>query len=157
MIASTTSSSTSVNPAIARRVDCFFISLTLSPLAVRNTVQPLLGAERAHVVNIASRTRTVGRAVVSAYSPCVLRRQRCRAARIGERIARHAAQEIDLRALGIPRVGHSVDEHLEVGRVAARIHRMRYAVLVGSLLVRVDRLADLLQRTPQVLLLAALD
>src|SRR4051812_115319 len=127
MIAITTSSSTSVKPAAAKKPR-LGASFLISPLLVGDAVQPLVGAEGVDVVHVVSGLGVVGGALVTAQAPGLLgagiRLQ-------GKWIARQAAQEVDL---GLPfwiaRVGDAIHQHLERRRIAARIDGARDAVVV---------------------------
>src|SRR3954471_24260337 len=117
------------------------------PFLVGHAVQAARAAAREDVVDVVTCGRPVGGARVAAHAPLVA----------GQRIARHAAQEVDLlvlRALGIL---HALGEHLERRREAAAVHLLLDAAFVAGALVRVDRLAQLAQREPQLALLVALD
>src|SRR5258708_27734897 len=73
-----------------------------------------------------------------------------------ERVAGHAAQEVDLRAVGLALVGHAFGEHGERRRIAGGVRRALDRALLGGALVGVERPADLAQRMAEILLLVAL-
>src|SRR5207248_6573414 len=144
MIAITTSSSINVNPERGR---------TASPIPIGLAVDALSLREREDVEDIVAFTGIVGRARVAALSP---------GGRGGKRgigvqgIARDAAQEVDLRLLRALLVVDALGEVLEFLGIARVADRLLDQTLVRSLLVRIDRLADLAQRAAQLLLLGAL-
>src|SRR6266404_9673922 len=84
MIIITTSSSMSVKPRCS--------GVRPLPVMVMHPVQPLTLGERVHVVQVIPRLWIIGRTRVTAQSPALLRR---RGAVRKERVARHAAQEIE--------------------------------------------------------------
>src|SRR6266705_1544200 len=144
MIAITTSSSMSVNPERGR---------TVLPIPVGLAVDALSLREREDVEHIVAFTGIVGRARVAALSP---------GGRGGKRgigvqgIARDAAQEIDLGLLRALLVVDALGELLEFLGIARVADRFADSALVRSLLVEVDRIADLAQRAAQLLLFRAL-
>src|SRR5581483_8891502 len=144
-IDSTTRSSISVNPQ--RR-----FMFMASPVLVRPSVAALSGREREHVEDVGAVARLVGVARVAALAPG--RRGRERRVRV-ERIARNAAQEKDLLALGALLVLHALGELLERLRVAGLVDRLLHAALVPRELVGVDGVADLAQVAAQLALLLA--
>src|SRR5882724_838801 len=68
MIAITISSSISVKPT-RRRLEAL-------PVMVRNPVQPLARRQRVHVKDVVARLRIIGRALVTAQPPSLLRGDR---------------------------------------------------------------------------------
>src|SRR6267378_5148129 len=145
MIAITTSSSISVNPERGR---------TVLPIPVGLAVDALAGSERKDVEHIVAIPGIVGRARVAALSPGGRGGKR----RIGvEGIARDAAQEVDHRLLRALLVVDALGELLELLGIARVAYRLPDSALVRSLLVGVDRVADLAQRAAQLLLLGALN
>src|SRR5215213_1785098 len=126
MMVSTTISSTRVKPR-----DVF-----MSPVLVGHAVQAARAAARENVVDVVARGRPVGGARVAAHAPFLA----------GQRIARHAAQEIDLLVLGALRILHAFGQHLERWRKAAALDLLLDAAFVARALVGVDRLAQLAQR-----------
>src|SRR5438034_2680632 len=144
MIAITTSSSINVNPERGR---------TGLPIPVGLAVDALAGREREDVEDIVAFTGIVRRARVAAFSPGGSGGKR----RIGvEGIARDAAQEVDHRLLRALLVVDAFGELLEFLGIARVADRLPDSALVRSLLVGVDRVADLAQRAAQLLLLGAL-
>src|SRR6266849_7815612 len=144
MIAITTSSSISVNPERARPA---------LPVPVGLAVDALALCGREDVEHIVAFLGVVGRARVAALAPGARGGKR----RIGvERVARDAAQEVDLVLLRILLVFDALCELLELLGIARVAHRFADSALVRRLLVGVDRLADLAQRAAQLLLLGAL-
>src|SRR6266705_5310394 len=144
MIAITTSSSISVNPERGR---------TVSPIPVGLAVDALSLREREDVEHVVAFLGVVGRARVAALSPGGRGGKRG----IGvEGIARDAAQEVDLFLLRALLVIDALGESLELLGIARVAHRFLDSALVRSLLVEVDRIADLAQRAAQLLLLGAL-
>src|SRR5262245_32669182 len=93
MTVMTTISSTSVKPSL------FFIS----PLPVRNTVDAGIRAARIDVEYVLAGLRAVGRARIAAQAPVLVR----------DRVARDAAQEIDLGVLRAGLVAHALHQHGE--------------------------------------------
>src|SRR5256885_2840180 len=144
MIAITTSSSISVNPERGR---------TASPIPIGLAVDALARREREDVEHIVAFPGIVGRARVTALSPGGRGGKRG----IGvEGIARNAAQDVDLFLLRALLVVDALGEILELLGIARVAHRSLDSAFVPSLLVEVDRLADLAQRAAQLLLLGAL-
>src|SRR5207302_157439 len=144
MIAITTSSSINVNPERGR---------TASPIPIGLAVDALSLREREDVEDIVTFTGIGRRGRVAALSPGGSGGKR----RIGvEGIARDAAQEVDLHLLRALLVVDALGEILELLGIARVAHRSLDSALVRSLLVEVDRIADLAQRAAQLLLLGAL-
>src|SRR5712691_6259684 len=144
MIAITTSSSINVNPERGRTGLPIPVGLAIDALALR---------EREDVEHIVAVLGIVGRARVAALSP------RGRGGKHGigvEGIARDAAQEVDLYLLRALLVLDALGELLEFLGIARVAYRLLDSALVRSLLMEVDRLADLAQRAAQLLLLGAL-
>src|SRR6266571_5156136 len=144
MIAITTSSSINVNPERGR---------TGLPIPVGLAVDALALREREDVEHIVAFLGIVGRARVAALAPGGRGGKRG----IGvEGIARDAAQEVDLFLLRALLVVDALGEVLEFLGIARVSDRFPDSALVRSLLVEVDRIADLAQRAAQLLLLGAL-
>src|SRR6478735_7998752 len=102
MTVSTTISSTSVNPLV------FSLSVFMtSPFPVWNPVQPGVLAAGVNVVHILPWLRLGRGAGIAAQAPFLA----------ADRIGRHAAQEVDLRAVGLSLVLDAVDQHLQLGRI----------------------------------------
>src|SRR3989475_5446928 len=140
MIAITTSSSINVNPERGR---------TGLPIPVGLAVDALAGREREDVDHIVAFPGVVGRARVAALSPGGRGGKRG----IGvEGIARDAAQEVDLFLLRALLVVDALGEFLELLGIARVADRLPDSALIRSLLVEVDRLPDLAQRSAQLLL-----
>src|SRR5204862_85697 len=145
MISMTTSSSMRVKPRAARRGEL--------PVMVVDFVQPHAMVERVHVVDIVPRLRIVGRARVAAQPPGLLRGH---FAVREERVAGHAAHEVEHRLV---RAGGVLDpgvERLEVRRVARRSELLVDVPGVGGHLVRIERGADIPERRAQLHLFLAL-
>src|SRR3954471_5200638 len=140
MTVRTTISSTIVKPAR------LLMSPLPSPLPVWNPVQAAEIAFRMHVVHVFAAARRVGRARVAAQRPRF----------VGQRIGRDTPQEVDARALRIALVDRALDERRKARRIAGLVDRLVDRTVVRGALVGVDRLADIAQRAPQLLLLAAL-
>src|SRR5437879_1046075 len=144
MIAITTSSSINVNPERGR---------TGLPIPVGLAVDALALREREDVEHIVAFLGIVGRARVAALAPGGRGGKRG----IGvERIARDAAQEVDLFLLRALLVIDTLGELLEFLGIARVSDRFPDSALVRCLLVHVDRVANLAQRAAQLLLLGAL-
>src|SRR6059058_2242886 len=145
MISMTTSSSMRVKPRAARRGEL--------PVMVVDFVQPHATVERVHVVDVVPRLRIVGRARVAAQPPGLLGGH---FAVREERVAGHAAHEVEHRLV---RAGEVLDpgvERLEVRRVARRSELLVDVPGVGGHLVRIERSADIPERRAQLHLLLAL-
>src|SRR6516165_11365687 len=140
MIAITTSSSSSVKPRrdpkpAAEPPTASGHAGGRLPVTVRNPVEPGARRARTDVVDVVARLRIVRWARVRAQPP----RLRGRRGGVGpERIARQASQEVDLEALlGAGRVLDPVDQHLQVGRIAALVELLLDAAGVRGGLVGV--------------------
>src|SRR5438445_5064902 len=145
MISMTTSSSMRVKPRAARRGEL--------PVMVMGSVQPHAVVERIHVVDIVPRLRIVGRARIATQAPGLLSGH---LAVREERIAGHAAHEVEHRLV---RAGDVLDpgvERLEVRRVARGSELLVDVTGVGGHLVGVERSADIPERRAQLHLLLAL-
>src|SRR5213082_3415876 len=145
MISMTTSSSMRVKPRAARRGEL--------PVMVVDSVQPHPVVERVHVVDIVPRLRIVGRARIAAQPPGILTGH---FAVREERIAGHAAHEVEHRLV---RAGGVLDpgvERLEVRRVARGAELLVDVTGVGGRLVGIERSADVPERRAQLHLLLAL-
>src|SRR5947209_6564118 len=145
MISMTTSSSMRVKPRATRRGEL--------PVMVVDSVQPHAVVERVHVVDIVPRLRIVGRARIAAQPPGLLSGH---FAVREERIAGHAAHEVEHRLV---RAGGVLDpgvERLEVRRVARGAELLVDVTGVGGHLVGIERSADVPERRAQLHLLLAL-
>src|SRR6184192_708420 len=145
MISMTTSSSMRVKPRAARRGEL--------PVMVVDSVQPHAMVERVHVVDVVPRLRIVGRARIAAQPPGLLRGH---FAVREERVAGHAAHEVEHRLV---RAGGVLDpgvERLEVRRVARGAELLVDVTGVGGHLVGIERSADVPERRAQLHLLLAL-
>src|SRR5437667_6916937 len=145
MISMTTSSSMRVKPRATRRGEL--------PVMVVDSVQPHAVVERIHVVDIVPRLRIVGRARIAAQAPGLLSGH---FAVREQRIAGHAAHEVEHRLV---RAGGVLDpgvERLEVRRVARGSELLVDVTGVGGHLVGVERSADIPERRAQLHLLLAL-
>src|SRR5262245_58286253 len=132
-MASTARSSISVKP---RRG----VTLSASPFTIRTSIDAVPGCERIDVEHVLARPRLLGRAGVAAFAPGVGRGE----LRVGvERVARHAAQEVDALAARVPLVFDAFDQVLEAPRIARLADAPQDAAFVARLLVGVERGADL--------------
>ena len=138
MMAITTSSSISVNPRF-----------TL-PITIWDSVDARSRRQRSHVEHVVSRLWISRRARITAQPPG--RNRRRRGIR-KERIARHAAQKVDARPVGIARVFDAADQHVERRRIAGGAELGDDPALVGRGLVGIDRGTQLAQRAAQFLFL----
>src|ERR1700680_4901305 len=100
MMLMTTKSSMSVNPRVTRAL----------PVMVADPINAFATSKRIDVKHVGAGLRVLGRTCVTAQAPSI----RCRGRGIREeRIARHAAQKIDLGLIKAARVLHALKQHLQ--------------------------------------------
>src|SRR5450830_42219 len=124
-----------------------------SPSIERHAVQACLGRARGDVEYVFAFAGIVWRRGIGALAPAV-----GGAAFFPglERVARQAAQKIDVLLRGTALVGHALDQFLEFFRIAGGAQRQLDAAIVRGALVGIDGFPDLDQGAAQLLLLRPL-